>query len=911
MPTLGAAVRAGSKPVSVQMSSGDETIMNRDILLSTAQLVEPRKKTKVPDHLLETKIYSKVGQNAAVHTRPSTLHFDGFELHKKQTRSFKIVNASSDVLRMHIIPPQTKYFYIKYSKSERMVPGLTLDCTVEFIPDEWRYYYDCIRVNCPGEENLVVPIHAYPVMSTKDFPHHFSFSPVPVGHKMSEVFPLYCGAPVDFEFQITYIQPSVAFHISPMSGIVPANSKAEVTVTFMPREFHTVQAKIQLTISQFNSAPIICTFSGHSSPGLLKEISDSSHANSEVLDPRCLSPLDRARSKRKPAVEKHALLTPKKVFFNQEKEYQGLKFPAVIESPYAVAQVLIQEPGKLRAKDMRESILTKKDTNKPSNRQMKEAQFEHDVRQTVYEERQNQLRWQIRLGEVQMSNKKRTHVTEDRLHAWEDYMYNKRGDCVPESEYKRASTKCTSKRTLRDAEELASAETKFDPYTNDMWAIRHASLSVFRQAGRKVIIRARASHKLASLRKAMIDWSKKKFAFKGLVGEQLEKLDEEEDREDVAHHYNFCIQDVKKYSFPTYIPPNVKDDMAPDALGVVPFKPTAVIVKRKVPYFSLKVPQQYSLLSYKKHDTQTASSGYISPKLTQPLRTGAQDEVIKLSDVVVTESSYLEEKPVDDMALADIANTSHELGERTKRETLAPPEALFKTIEYPPLHIFNPAPGLQVFQAPIPYAEVDPDFHLCPLPRYVRKDFMTNPHASTQRHYLDREDVVRGVMGWKKFPSQGLTSLSNTPTLSAVWVARWDDQFGDEMLSKNVPALFDGLPEDDMEIIEDEEMADPKYRLCGIDLTPEMVNAQFNLIDGSQLLSSTSDDKLPSDLFPHGNKMPSANIPVGPAGPVPRYKREEELEYFMTKKYNRLGAKITAKTAALNNLVTNQNLMLI
>lgn len=144
---------------------------------------------------------------------------------------------------------------------ERLVPGLTIDCTIEFSPDEWRYYYDSIRINCPvsinitasnldqfiflsynsrisksrcfvamhllcniqtseifkfvplcspwrpfpgkrrkhsfrfecnisllgtifqGEENLVIPIHAYPVMSTKDFPTQFSFPPVPVGHK--------------------------------------------------------------------------------------------------------------------------------------------------------------------------------------------------------------------------------------------------------------------------------------------------------------------------------------------------------------------------------------------------------------------------------------------------------------------------------------------------------------------------------------------------------------------------------------------------------------------------------------------------------------------------------------------------------------------------------------------------------
>lgn len=65
------------------------------------------------------------------------------------------------------------------------------------------------------------------------------------------------------------------------------------------------------------------------------------------------------------------------------------------------------------------------------------------------------------------------------------------------------------------------------------------------------------------------------------------------------------------------------------------------------------------------------------------------------------------------------------------------------------LHIFNkfsmscypfqnPAPGLQVFQPPLPYAETDADFHLCPLPRYTSTS-TTNPHMATQKHYLDKE----------------------------------------------------------------------------------------------------------------------------------------------------------------------------
>ena len=34
-----------------------------------------------------------------------------------------------------------------------------------------------------GEENLIIPIHAYPVMSTDIFPSQLTFPPVPVGHK--------------------------------------------------------------------------------------------------------------------------------------------------------------------------------------------------------------------------------------------------------------------------------------------------------------------------------------------------------------------------------------------------------------------------------------------------------------------------------------------------------------------------------------------------------------------------------------------------------------------------------------------------------------------------------------------------------------------------------------------------------
>ena len=55
-----------------------------------------------------------------------------------------------------------------------------------------------------------------------------------------------------------------------ISGIIPANGETEIAVTFCPIEFHTAYMRVQLVISQFNSNPIVCTFTGTSVPGLLK-----------------------------------------------------------------------------------------------------------------------------------------------------------------------------------------------------------------------------------------------------------------------------------------------------------------------------------------------------------------------------------------------------------------------------------------------------------------------------------------------------------------------------------------------------------------------------------------------------------------------------------------------------------------
>lgn len=59
-------------------------------------------------------------------------------------------------------------------------------------------------------------------------------------------------------------------------------------------------------------------------------------------------------------------------------------------------------------------------------------------------------------------------------------------------------------------------------------------------------------------------------------------------------------------------------------------------------------------------------------------------------------------------------------------------------------------------------------------------------------------------MSWKKFPSQSLTSLSSIFTLTDIWVPRWSNTFGNDIMTIETPDLLSSLPDDDKEnLLED------------------------------------------------------------------------------------------------------------
>lgn len=842
--------------------------LKNSILLDSLQLVEPAEThPPVPNHLLDTKIYRNLGQSKVVAVTPEDVHFAGFQVGKKSVADFCITNVCKDVISINILPPQSKYFKLHYKKPGLMIPGIKLNCQVEFLPAEWRYYYDCVRINCPGEENVVVPIHAYPVMNTDGFPQFYLFPPVPVGESVQNTFTLSCDVPVDFEFKLKLLQSNAAFTVQPMEGTVPANGNVEIKVTFSPSEFQTSSIQVELSISQFNSKPITCSISGSSMPGLQKEKvmkewlkTEETLQESGIFDPQCITPLDRSRLRKKMAKKYQDTENSP-----QATQYKNKKMPIRTISAQTVAKVLYEKAGQLKAKDLRDALLRSKDSVLILNKQMKEAAFKNAVQQNLSDERQNQLRWQSKIGGEPMNETSKAQILEKRNHFWE--IYRSESDDFPALGH--LQTRCLGKRTSRLCTEIPEKLATFDPYTNNLWHQKLYTQQKFIQAVRKIILQNRAYKNMVAFRNLMEEWKGIKYD----VNTQCLKSRMMKEKSKEQNELFNVVMSIDQYEndFVTVNPSECLDQRF-ERINQELEKQLDVRERTTVPYFDLMVPQYYKLQEYTTYNVHTYS--YLSPN--------PSDYHVRKKQLVRSCSSAKFAARITKQSVCEIQTAGIiKLFPEPPRQEFKLPSLMLQPAVYLPEHMFNPLPNVQSFETPLPYSEGDADYHLCPVPRFPQKNPTNLKYFTTQKNFLDKENVIRGIMTWKRFPSPSLTGLSIMTTLGYNWLPIQDDLFKSGILPKVVPSLLFELPKKTSDFLKNETEKKNLSRLLDpakANLTPEAVNEEFKFSSESDARKNRSEE-------------------------------EEELTSRLLGEFDQFGTRVQERVAIFSEFTTDQELL--
>ncbi|CAB1416371.1 unnamed protein product [Pleuronectes platessa] len=747
--------------------------LRRGTPLPLSQLVESnRSRAHVPNPLLESKIYAKLKSNSLVQAEPPELHFSGFELGQDYVKILKLINVSSEVLNIHIISTQTRHFQSTYTKKCRLVPGLSYTVKVGFRPDEWRYFYDCVRVHCEGEENLLIPVHAYPVIDDLHIPPHIDLPAVPLGQSVTSVIPLRSGCPIDFEFQAFVLQPHEAFSVHPLAGVIPASGELKLTVTFSPLRYETSQVTVQLVVSQFNSRPFLCTITGSAVPlsglsRLERKLTHGVEAPPELKGPSPPAQLP-PRSKTKSRSTKEG--------DNPLRDLSALK-PAVVDAstPAGVAKMLIKNTNKLSSKALKEAMSCGS-LDTLQSRQMKEALFVKRLQQNMKEEQANHFRWQVHLGRDPVSGHSRRQRLEEREAALQEYTV-KWKDGRREEKFRARQTELSTAHILQEAGQVPVGAPSFQVSSGFQWELRQRALRPFQEAARKVGFRCRMNRRLACFRKLASATRLLPAARKG---------------EEKTSEVKISPDRVFPFAFPTFC--DEDDPLAHGNLVTLPAAAVDVPVTTRIPFFKLQVPQHYKLMGYRPVSSWEAFSSYTPPTLARPLRTAPPEEK-EVEVIEVSEAAFL---------------------------SFTAPDHLLRPLPANPLRIFNPAPGLQAYKPTPKYLESDLEFHLCPLPRLTVPESNTSgtraQSLQDQKDSLNHKEVIKGIMTWKNFDPMALKFLSDYPAPSS---SRRLVDYNTDILPLQAPPLLTALP-DNLTSLMDKPCED-----SGVQLTPEMIRAQF------------------------------------------------------------------------------------
>lgn len=259
-----------------------------------SNLVKPVK-LQGKDTLSEKFNFDLIGTNGYIEIDPFIVKFSGFEAGKVNIAKTRIINCSSKSQRVHILPPSTPFFSIKFDKKGQLAPGMSEDIFIHFTPNDYKYYFDCIRVHT-SEEQLQIPIHAYPVMNREGdkeiFPRVIDFGICTIGSVHNMRFPLSCKIPLNFEYEFVLKREASEIRLTPSKGLIPGKGSVEIEVSFNPTSALTIVSEYELTVSQFDFEPIKVKIMGS---GKLKDKNQNETINDRSLKKTKLNKLDHIR----------------------------------------------------------------------------------------------------------------------------------------------------------------------------------------------------------------------------------------------------------------------------------------------------------------------------------------------------------------------------------------------------------------------------------------------------------------------------------------------------------------------------------------------------------------------------------------------------------------------------------------
>jgi hypothetical protein len=405
---------------------------------------------KVPEAMQDRLSFEQTKGNEFIDIEPPILRFAGFELNKVNSMRIRVINKAPIPQRINVIPPNSPLFSVKVNKKGAISTGISEEIEVQLRPVEHKYLYETIRIHTETE-NFVVPVHAYPVLDRNRlrqvFPKVIDFGSLELGTSRVQTYPLASTIPLNFEFEFNILREHADFKITPLKGIIPGLSTAEVSIRYEPCDCTTAVLEAELRISQFDFEPLTVRIMG----------------SGKIPD------------KRKPA--KPAATLPSKIKEDKSKE---LKFSISRRKNEHLPTLL--RPGSARARSQ--------EVIKPT-RSIFEKNF-LDKFNTVFNlDKQKEIKFLRSIGDAEIPE-------DEKVQARRQTFYQSFLDTVREDGVSRHRIEFNRDLPIfpHDLGDVMGLTPTWDPLRNNELVLGRTSLARFMRAASRVVIKARMLRRL-------------------------------------------------------------------------------------------------------------------------------------------------------------------------------------------------------------------------------------------------------------------------------------------------------------------------------------------------------------------------------------------------------------------------------